>query len=320
MRLIYMGTPEYAATILRKLDEQHEVVAVYTRPDAVRGRGKKLVPSPVKEVALERDLAVFEPRTLRDSEVRDQIAQFNSDAICVAAYGAILPEDILNIPVHGCFNVHASLLPRWRGAAPIERAILTGDDDAGVCVMRMEKGLDTGDYCKSASVPVGARGTLELTSLLAEAGADCLLEALNEAEAGSLVWTKQDESLVTYAEKVGKHELDINPEDSVLQAARKVQASTDAHPSRCEIAGKRLTVIEAALPADETAAEVAPGLVRFAAKRLFLGFSDGALELVRVKPDGKKEMEARAFAAGVQNIKSGSVTWEGSDAAAAAQK
>ena len=146
MRVVFMGTPDFAASILIELKEQHDVVAVYTRADAVRGRGKKLVPSPVKEVALGANIPVFEPRTLRDEAEVERLRALDPDVICVAAYGMILPQAVLDIPKHGCLNVHASLLPKYRGAAPIERAILNGDDEAGVCIMRMEAGLDTGDY------------------------------------------------------------------------------------------------------------------------------------------------------------------------------
>ena len=144
MRVVFMGTPAFAATILDDLAEQHDVAAVYTRPDAVRGRGKRLEPSPVKAAAERRGLRVLTPRTLRDEAAQRELASFAPDVICVAAYGAILPKEVLDIPRFGCLNVHASLLPRWRGAAPIERAILAGDEEAGVCIMRMEVGLDTG--------------------------------------------------------------------------------------------------------------------------------------------------------------------------------
>ena len=132
MRVVFMGTPDFAASILIELKEQHDVVAVYTRADAVRGRGKKLVPSPVKEVALGANIPVFEPRTLRDEAEVERLRALDPDVICVAAYGMILPQAVLDIPKHGCLNVHASLLPKYRGAAPIERAILNGDDEAGV--------------------------------------------------------------------------------------------------------------------------------------------------------------------------------------------
>ena len=188
MRVVFMGTPRFAAEILDELAEFHEIAAVYTRPDAVRGRGKALVPSPVKEVAERRGLPVRTPRTLRDAAVLSELAAFAPDVICVAAYGAILPKEVLDLPPFGCLNVHGSLLPRWRGAAPIERAILAGDEEIGVCIMAMEEGLDTGDYCVCRSLPAGSRTAAELTEELAALGASALLTALAQAEGGNLRW------------------------------------------------------------------------------------------------------------------------------------
>ena len=311
MRIVFMGTPDFAANILRELKEQHDIAAVYTRPDAVRGRGKTLEPSPVKKVALEAGIPVFEPRTLRDEDELARLRGFKPDAICVAAYGKILPQEVLDIPEHGCLNVHASLLPKYRGAAPIERAILAGEREAGVCIMRMEAGLDTGDYCVSRSCEIGGMNCAALTDELADLGARALLSALYAIEEGAVRWTVQDDAEATYAEKIGKGELNIDPADTVDVNLRRVRASGAAHPCRCAIAGKNVTVLEVERPQDgEGEALAAPGAVAFRAKRLFVGCADGALEIVTVKPDGKKEMNAAAFASGVQNIKSGTMVWE----------
>lgn len=314
MRVVFMGTPEFAATILEDLAEQHDVAAVYTRPDAVRGRGKRLEPSPVKAAAERLGLRVLTPRTLRDEEAQRELAAFEPDVICVAAYGAILPKAVLDIPAHGCLNVHASLLPRWRGAAPIERAILAGDAEAGVCIMRMEEGLDTGAYCVCRTAPVEGKSAAELTGELADLGSHALLTALVHVERGAAEWTEQDESLVTYASKIEKRELDLSPADDAAAAARKVQASGEAHPSRATVAQRGVTVLGARVPEDaqgrELAAGLAPGSVCFAGKRLFLGMADGALEVLEIKPDGKQAMDARSFAAGIQGIKDGGCTWE----------
>ena len=290
MRVVFMGTPEFAAAILDDLAEQHDVAAVYTRPDAVRGRGKRLEPSPVKAAAERRGLRVLTPRTLRDEAAQRELASFAPDVICVAAYGAILPKAVLDIPRFGCLNVHASLLPRWRGAAPIERAILAGDEEAGVCIMRMEEGLDTGAYCVCRTAVVDGKSAAELTEELADLGSHALLTALVHVERGAAEWTEQDEEQVTYASKI------------------------EAHPSRAVVAGRNATVLEAREPEDaagrELAAGIRPGEVRFAGKRLFLGMADGALEVGALKPDGKQTMDARSFAAGVQGIKDGGLTWE----------
>lgn len=312
MRIVFMGTPDFAADILRELKEQHDIAAVYTRPDAVRGRGKKLEPSPVKKTALEAGIPVFEPRTLRDADELARLRALNPDAVCVAAYGKILPRDVLEIPRYGCLNVHASLLPKYRGAAPIERAILAGEREAGVCIMRMEEGLDTGDYCISRSCEIGDMDCTQLTAELADKGALALLSALYAIEQETVRWTVQDDALATYAAKIERGELKLDPSLSARDNLRRVRASSAAHPSRCVIAGKNVTVLAAACPEGDGAVcgPLAQGSVAFVAKRLFIGCCDCALEIESVKPDGKKEMNAAAFASGVQNIKSGTMVWE----------
>ena len=210
-------------------------------------------------------------------------------------------------------NVHASLLPRWRGAAPVERAILAGDRETGVCVMRMEEGLDTGAYCVCRSVEIGELGAVQLTDELSNLGAHALLTALAHLEAGEADWVEQDESLVTYAHKIEKHELFLDPSEGTVTNARRVQASSKAHAARCDIAGKSVTVLDACAAAREGECAdlppVEPGFVSFFQKRLYLGCADGLLELFEVQPDGKQPMDARAFAAGLQNVKSGTLEW-----------
>lgn len=313
MRVVFMGTPKLAADILVEIAQQHEVVCVYTRPDAVRGRGAKLEPSPVKAAAERLGIPVRTATSLRDAEEQAHLAELAPDAICVAAYGCILPREVLEIPRYGCLNVHASLLPRWRGAAPIERAILAGDEQTGVCIMRMEEGLDTGPYCVRRATEVEGKSAAELTDELANLGARALLTGLSVVEQGGAEWTFQDDAAATYAEKLAKDELYPDPAEPAAAMVRKVLASSEAHPARAVIAGRSATVERVALPDDERAAALCDGLeqgaVRFAAKRLFLGTDDGAVEVLSLKPDGKKSMDARAFAAGVQGIKAGGCTW-----------
>lgn len=313
MHVVFMGTPKLAADILVEIAQQHEVVCVYTRPDAVRGRGAKLEPSPVKAAAERLGIPVRTATSLRDAEEQAHLAELAPDAICVAAYGCILPREVLEIPRYGCLNVHASLLPRWRGAAPIERAILAGDEQTGVCIMRMEEGLDTGPYCVRRATEVEGKSAAELTDELANLGARALLTGLSVVEQGGAEWTFQDDAAATYAEKLAKDELYPDPAEPAAAMVRKVLASSEAHPARAVIAGRSATVERVALPDDERAAALCDGLeqgaVRFAAKRLFLGTGDGAVEVLSLKPDGKKSMDARAFAAGVQGIKAGGCTW-----------
>lgn len=313
MRVVFMGTPEFAASILKALvASKHEVVGCFTRPDAVRGRGKKLVPSPVKEVAVKAGVPVYEFSSMKSDEAFEAFSSLNPDVACVAAYGAILPKRVLELPRFGCLNVHGSLLPRWRGAAPIERAILAGDEQTGIGIMRMEEGLDTGATVEVRSTPVHGKSATELTGELAELGSDALIAVLDKLEAGEQVaWTEQSEAEATYAEKIAKGELDISPQLSAHQAEVRVLASSESHTCRCMVGGKSLAV----LAAHEVATDMCPvplekGQVVFAAKRLFLGCENSILELTSVKPDGKKPMEAKAFAAGIQGIKQGGIEWQ----------
>lgn len=317
MRVVFMGTPAFSATILEQLFEHHEVVAVYTRPDAIRGRGKALVASPVKELALKHDVPVHTPRTLRDEEEQRVLTAYRPDVICVAAYGMLLPKAVLDLPEYGCLNVHASLLPRWRGAAPIEWAILSGDEQAGVCIMRMEEGMDTGDYCICRATDIADKSAAQLTDELSILGARALLTALEQAAADGLTWTVQDEADVTLAPKIGKGQLNLDPAQPAAANARLVQASSEPHPSRCLVGGKSVTVLKAACVCE--GGDFAAGLnglesgcAQFVRKRLFLGCEQGVLEVLEIKPDGKKAMDAKSFAAGLQQLKSG-VEWSKAD-------
>ena len=213
---------------------------------------------------------------------------------CVAAYGCILPDAVLNMAPHGCVNVHASLLPRWRGAAPIQRSILAGDAETGVSIMRIGKGVDTGAYCAQASCVVPGKTADELTRELAELGGGLLTRMLPSIADGTAAWVEQDESLVTHAAKISKAELRLAPEATAADNARRVLASSDAAPARCVLAGKPARVMAAA-PVDEG---LAAGELRVAAGRVLMGCAEGALELLSVKPDGKREMPASAWAAG----------------------
>jgi len=183
------------------------VAAVVTQPDKARGRSGKLVFTPVKELAVSRHIPVYTPKRVKDPDFVKTLRGIHCDVIVVVAFGQILSKEILDIPRYGCINVHASLLPRWRGAAPIERAILAGDEFAGVCIMRMEEGLDTGDFCVSRSIPIADINAATLTSELASLGAVSLITALDHIEHGCARWVVQDENEVTYASKIEKGEM-----------------------------------------------------------------------------------------------------------------
>lgn len=311
MRIVFMGTPDFAAEIINALfRSSHEVVGAITRPDAVRGRGKKLISSPVKECALAEGVPVLEYASLRSDEAFAQLQALEPDVICVAAYGAILPKRVLDLPRFGCLNVHGSLLPRWRGAAPVERAILAGDAYTGIGIMRMEEGLDTGATALVREVSVDEKSADELSLELAKVGGAALVEVLDQLDSdGALTWTEQDETLgVTYAEKIEKGELDLQPSLAVEDVLRRVRASSDNHPCRCIITEKPVTVL-AARSAGQLEHAPEEGRVAFLQKRFYLGCSDGVIELCEVKPDGKKAMPAQAFAAGIQGIKQNGASW-----------
>ncbi len=314
MRIVFMGTPYFASVVLEYLASQHEVVGVFTRPDAVRSRGRTSLPSPVKEVAHHFDLPVYEYTSFKDNDALEVLRALDPEVICVAAYSALLPQEVLSLPKMGCLNVHASLLPRWRGAAPIERAILAGDRQSGVCIMRMEAGLDTGDYCVARSMDIGSLSADELTAELADLGAAALLSALQHGELGVLDWTPQDGEGVTYAHKLEKGELNVDPSLSAREGRLRIQASGESHPSRAVLADRSVTLLKARETSDSDeilTEDMQPGDLRFSAKRLFIAFSNGVLEILSLKPDGKKPMEARAFAAGIQGIKTQTLTWRG---------
>lgn len=305
MRIVFMGTPDFAVPSLRALAAAHDVALVLTRPDAVRSRGKKLEPSPVKAAALELGLPVLEAKRM-EPEVVDALRAARADVFCVAAYGCILPDEVLTMAPLGCVNVHASLLPRWRGAAPIQRAILAGDAEAGVSIMRIGHGVDTGAYCAQASYSVAGKSADELTSELAELGAGLLLEVLPELAAGTVSWTEQDEALVTHAAKIQKAELRLDPAVSAADNERRALASSDAAPARCMLAGKPVRVL-AARVAPVSGAVLAAGELAIQGGRVLLGCGEGALEVLELKPDGKRAMDAAAWAAGQRGA---AVTWE----------
>lgn len=299
MRVVFMGTPDFAVPSLRELASRFEVVLVLTRPDAVRSRGKKLEPSPVKAAALELDIPVMEATRITP-EVMDRLHEAEADIFCVAAYGCILPDEVLHMAPLGIVNVHASLLPRWRGAAPIQRAILAGDERAGISIMRIGHGVDTGAYCAQASCSVAGKTADELTAELAQLGADLLCDTLPALADETAVWTEQDESLVTHAQKISKAEMRLDPQESALVNLRRVLASSDAAPARCVAAGKPVRIMRA-VAADGDASMCAAGELVCQSKRIYIGCSDGVLEVTSVKPDGKRQMDASAWAAGLHD-------------------
>lgn len=296
MRVVFMGTPSFAVPTLRTLVGNCDVVAVYTRPDGVSGRGSQVRPSPVKEAALEMGLSCRQPKTLRDPAEHEALRRFAPDVIVVAAYGLILPSEILDIPPLGCVNVHASLLPRWRGAAPIQRAILAGDSTTGVSIMRMEEGLDTGPFCARAEVEIDDKSADDLTAELADVGADLLIAALPAIEDGTCRWIEQDSTEITYADKIAKSDVALAPSLPAIEALRRIRASSAQAPARGILGCHAVTVIQGR-PSDET---VPAGALSPTKTGVAMGFLDAAVEVTRLKPDGKAAMDASAWVRGAR--------------------
>lgn len=227
MNIIFAGTPEFAVPALQALiDAGHVISLVLTQPDRPSGRGMKLKASPVKQLAISQQIEVLQPETLRDAAVQAKIAGANADVMIVAAYGLIIPSAVLDMPRYGCYNIHASLLPRWRGAAPIQRALLAGDSETGVTIMEVVPALDAGAMVSRGVLPISERDTAQsLHDGLAEIGARLMVEAMQRlAREGSLSATPQDEALVTYAHKLEKSEAAIDWQQSAVEVCRKVRA------------------------------------------------------------------------------------------------
>ena len=222
MKIIFAGTPQFAASALSALIKEHQVIAVLTQPDRPSGRGMQLTASPVKQLALQQGLTVLQPETLKNTEAQQAIEELKADVMIVAAYGLILPKAVLQIPRYGCLNIHASLLPRWRGAAPIQRSILAGDIETGVTIMQMDEGLDTGDMLLKMTCEIAADDTAQsLHEKLAELGAKGIVKALRQLEKGELKPERQDAQQATYAAKLSKAEarLDWNLDAEKLERA-----------------------------------------------------------------------------------------------------
>lgn len=291
-----MGTPGFALPSLRMLAAEHDVIQVYTQPDRPCGRGRVPKPPPVKAAALDLGLEVRQPQTLRDPQEHGFLESLGPDVICVAAYGLILPPEVLEIPRYGCVNVHASLLPHYRGAAPVHRSILAGDRETGVSIMLMEEGLDTGPYAHRVAVPVGERSVDELTEVLAEVGAEALSEVLREIEDGTVVWTPQDDSKASYAAKITRDDVALEPSLTVAEAHRRIRASSASAPSRACVSGRLLTVVRGSIvrPGPEQ------GSVHTTRDSLVLGFADGGISLDEIRPEGKGCMDGACFARGAR--------------------
>ncbi|BCJ04367.1 methionyl-tRNA formyltransferase [Pseudomonas sp. RtIB026] len=289
MRIVFAGTPEFAAEHLKALlDSPYEIVAVYTQPDRPAGRGQKLMPSAVKALAVAHDIPVYQPQTLRNADAQAELAALKPDLMVVVAYGLILPQAVLDIPRLGCINSHASLLPRWRGAAPIQRAVEAGDSESGVTVMRMEAGLDTGPMLLKVVTPIGADDTGgTLHDRLAEMGPPAVVQAIAGLADGSLQGEVQDDALATYAHKLNKDEARIDWSRPAVELERLIRAFNPWPVCHSTLDGESVKVLAANL----STGQGAPGEILSASKDgLVVACGDGALSLTRLQLPGGKAL------------------------------
>ena len=294
MKIVFAGTPEFAATALQALlDSGHEIPLVLTQPDRRAGRGLRPQASAVKQLAERRRLTLLQPATLQGAGVADAVAAALPEAIVVAAYGLILPRSLLGIPPLGCLNIHASLLPRWRGAAPIQRALLAGDRSTGITIMQMDEGLDTGPILVQESLPIGARDTAGvLHDKLARLGARLIVRALLERPAPRA----QDSSRATYAPRIAKGEAEIDWRRPAAEIERQVRAFNPFPGAYTQLGPEALKVWEASL---ESSVSGAPGTICAAGvDGIVIGCGDGALRVAQLQRAGGKRLAAGPFLAG----------------------
>ena len=306
MRIVFAGTPEFAVSSLRAAARHHEVVAVYTQPDRPAGRGRGLAPSPVKLEAVARGIPVYQPESLKDEAAQQQLRDLQPDLMVVVAYGLILPKAVLAIPTHGCWNVHASLLPRWRGAAPIQRAIQAGDTQTGVCLMQMEAGLDTGPVLLQQALPISPTDTGgQLHDKLAALGEQVLSDGLGLLRAGLKPVTQpQPAEGVTYAHKLDKAEARLDWTADADALARTVRAFNPWPIAEAQLAGERVR-IHGAVALEDNGGH-APGTVIAAAREgIDIACGHGALRLRVLQREGGKAITAADYLNARRDLRTG---------------
>ena len=299
MRVVFMGTPDFAVGTLEAIiKEEHEVVGVVTQPDKPKGRGKNMQFTPVKEVAIANQIPVYQPLKVKEPEFIEELAKLNPEVIVVVAFGQILPKAILDMPKYGCVNVHASLLPKYRGAAPIQWAVIDGETESGVTTMLMDVGLDTGDMLKKTVIPLDKEETGgSLHDKLAVAGADLLIETLKELEAGTAVRTKQDDSLSNYAKMLDKQLGCIDFSKSAEEIERLIRGLNPWPSAFTGLDGKTLKIWAATVIDKEADGEFGE-IVEVTKAEILVKTGEGLLQLNEVQLEGKKRMETDAFLRG----------------------
>ncbi len=295
MKIIFAGTPDFSVPTLQALSQsQHNVCAVYTQPDRTAGRGRKVQASPVKQWAVEQSISVEQPLNFKVSESIDTLKAYQADLMIVVAYGIILPEVILNAPRFGCINIHASLLPHWRGAAPIQRAILSGDKETGVTLMQMDKGLDTGDMLAKVTCPITQQDTSStLHSKLSLLSATALIDLLADVEAGNTQATPQPSSEVSYAHKLSKQEALINWNMRANEVQRAIQGYNPWPVAHTLINEKTLRIWQASTTSEKAGGT--PGEIKIHGSQLFVACSDYCIEVTELQPANKRRMAASDY-------------------------
>jgi methionyl-tRNA formyltransferase len=303
LRIVFAGTPDFAARHLAALlSSEHEVIAVYTQPDRPAGRGKKLTASPVKTLALEHDIPVYQPENFKSDEAKQELADLNADLMVVVAYGLLLPQAVLDTPKLGCINVHGSILPRWRGAAPIQRSIWAGDAETGVTIMQMDIGLDTGDMLKIATLPIEATDTsASMYEKLADLGPQALVECLVDIANGNAKAEKQDDELANYAKKLSKEEARINWSDDAAHIERCVRAFNPWPMSHFEVAENSIKVWQSRV-VDQSSDQPAGTIIQADKTGIYVATGKGVLVLEQLQVPGKKAMP-------VQDILNARASW-----------
>lgn len=296
LKIIFAGTPEFAAIALESITlSHHHVVAIYTQPDRASGRGLKVTASPVKELAVDLNIPVFQPASLKGEQEQEELRKFHADVMVVAAYGLILPKSVLSIPRYGCLNIHASLLPRWRGAAPIHRAIAAGDKTSGVTIMQMDEGLDTGAMLLKHQYTLAEDETSQtLHDRLAKMGAEAIVEALNLLPQNKLTPEKQDEALSTYAKKITKEEALLDWNEAAVDLERKVRAFNPWPITFTNWQGQHLRVGEASV-INYDGKQAAGTIVHASRDGIDVATSKDALRILKLQLPGGKMISAADF-------------------------
>lgn len=308
MKIVFMGTPDFAVGTLKALIQAgHEITLVVSQPDKPKGRGHELVPTPVKAVALEHNLRIYQPEKLRGEIAEEMIRSTEADVIVVAAFGQLIPKSILEMKRYGCINVHGSLLPKYRGAAPIQWAVIDGEKESGITIMQMDSGLDTGDMLLKAAIPLFPKETGgSLFDKLSALGASLCVEALEKLEAGSLKPEKQGESPTPYAKMLTKEMGELDWSRPAIELERLIRGLNPWPSAYTKLSGKTLKIWDADVCEEEEAGSVCGEIVRVSKETFYVSCGQGVLKINELQLQGKKRMDTAAFLRGY-HLEKGSI-------------